>query len=253
MLGSITMKKFIVFVLMTYFIISATTTSVLANTNIEANNYDRKSKKEVSVSDSASVNDIGKVSGNISIADNINLFISRSSVSNTAYSLMWAKSKTFDDTDFKVNGYGVVVAYSLNSNPDIWFLEMNSNIRPNQYLSMNKFDWSVEHDNSKTTIIDWSPRGTTTAESGGFPITVSLKIPNSDYTIGTSFTLLKKKSKLSAAAAATNYSVKLETNSINLIYWPDYQHLNAAVHYLTDTKANTTWSWTWSWNTFWEV
>jgi len=204
------------------------------------------------ITDSADTSSRGLLSDNFPIADNINLLLPRSP-GVSGCTVMWSKPCSFDQFDNRINGYGVVNAYRSNSNSNIWFLEMNSNIRPSsRYYAVTQLMWVVNHDNSSTVLMDWSPKTTTVTSSDGFPITVSLKIPNTNYTIGTSFKILKNKATLAPGASLKQYYVNFTTSPTGVnpsIYYPYYQDLNAVTYY--NLGGFTTWNWDWYWNTNW--
>lgn len=172
----------------------------------------------------------------IPIADNVNLFTSRSI---SGYTLQWSKSNEL--SHMAAEGYGVVNGYRSDTDSDLWYLEMRSNVRGSSYAEfVTQFRWEVSHDNSNTQIIGWSPSGTTVSTSNGVTLSVSLKLSN-DTTASVSFPLYLKKTTVSGGVLGQTYSLSLE-NDFGITY-PHYQDLNALVSYNTD--GFTSWNWSW--------
>ncbi len=154
-------------------------------------------------------------------------------------------------------GYGVVKGYSNDSDSDLWYLDMQSNARiktPGAGIGLRSFEWEITKDNKKATLTDWTPSSTIVAKTEGFPISVSLELPKFKGitpTVGTDFALFQKKDTLQAGASSSKYSFKYYNNPdsgvINtayLLYYPNYQDLNAVVEYDLNGR-DTEWSWTW--------
>lgn len=151
----------------------------------------------------------------------------------------------------------MVKGYSNDSDSDLWYLDMQSNARiktPGAGIGLRSFEWEITKDNKKATSTDWTPSSTIVAKTEGFPISVSLELPKFKGitpTVGTDFALFQKKDTLQAGASSSKYSFKYYNNPdsgvINtayLLYYPNYQDLNAVVEYDLNGR-DTEWSWTW--------
>ena len=174
----------------------------------------------------------------VPIADNVNLFLDEGDELDD-FSLQWAKNK--DLSHQAAEGYGVVKGYQSDSDPSLWYLEMESNVRGDTYGAfVTKFGWEVSHDNNDTIILDYAPSGTEVTEEDGFDFSFSINLDDKG-SVGASFPVFQKSTTITGGVLSDTYSLML-SHSPGISH-PNFQDLAALVGYLVD--GETEWSWSW--------
>ncbi len=195
---------------------------------------------------SASTNDRSSIKDlNISIMNNPHLFNAPS-----GSELMWSNDNI--DYDAKaVNIYRVVSAYRLKENNDVWFIEMNSNIKGTTHTGTNykvsKFGWTIKQEGADS-VLQWAPSGTTIITTGGQTINATIS-PSyggvSVGSVGTSFIVNQKSDEVEGMNMGSFYDLEWRTNK-PVSYTQD---LNAAISYYVPNHTVWTWNsrWTYNW------
>lgn len=182
-----------------------------------------------------------------SVAENLHVLLADIP---SGYTLKSAKSSSDDDEN--VDFYGVVRTMYHNDHSDVWVLDMKSNIvgldskiyQRSAYMTELRWDVDVEGEDAVTT--DWAPAGTTTVQSDGFDLNLSI---NPSYKgislgeIGATFKVNQKNDIIRGFANSDSYYARWNTNKALDTSHP--QDLSAMVSY--NTPNYTEWTWTWSW------
>lgn len=188
-------------------------------------------------------------------------FYSSSSYDTSKYTRLstvpTSKSETYYDF------YGVVNLYQSIYQSDVYVMEMQSNIAGRSYTkpcwynpwqtcsdkaSITRLHWSVWLDNandSKATVIQWSPTGTIiTSEDGQkIPVNINPSIRGINVgNIGTEFNVGKRETKIDSFAQGGSY----ETNWTKDGGIKDTVDLKATVAY--HAPNYTSWRWIWVWD-----